>query len=78
VVLKVEFEPSGPAIHHMENARMADSTTAIVTWPLNVWFSGSRTFNAKLDFGGRGIRRITLDPFGRFPDKDPADNVWPK
>jgi hypothetical protein len=77
VVLKVEFAPTGAAIQRMENARMVDSVTAIVTWPVNVWFSGSKAFVATLDFGGRAIRRITLDPFGRFPDRDPADNVWP-
>ncbi|MDB4870600.1 MAG: hypothetical protein JWL97_1604, partial [Gemmatimonadales bacterium] len=42
-----------------------------------VWFPGSRTFNANLDFGGRAITRITLDPYGRFPDRNPLDNVWP-
>ncbi len=78
VVLKVEFEPSGVAIQRMENSRMVDSTTAIVTWPVSVWFNGSRTFAATMDFGGRAIRKVTLDPFGRFPDRDPADNVWPK
>jgi hypothetical protein len=45
---------------------------------VNVWFSGSKTFLATLDFGGRAIRKITLDPFGRFPDRDTADNVWPR
>jgi hypothetical protein len=78
VVLKVEFDPSGPALQRMENARMVDSSAAIVTYPVNVWFNGSKTFTATLDFGGRGIREVTLDPFGRFPDRDPADNVWPK
>jgi hypothetical protein len=78
VVLKVEFDSAGPAIKRMENARMLDATTAIVTWPVNVWFGGSKTFLATLDFGTRGIRRITLDPFGRFPDRDPVDNVWPR
>jgi len=78
VVLKVEFDPAGPAIRPMQNARMVDATTAIVTWPVDVWFSGSKTFAATLDFGARKIRRITLDPFGRFPDRDPADNVWPR
>jgi hypothetical protein len=44
---------------------------------VDVWFGGSRTFTAELDFGGRAIERITLDPYGRFPDRTPADNVWP-
>jgi len=76
VVLKVEFAESGPAVRAMSNARMVDDRTAIVTWPVDVWFSGSRTFDAVLDFGPRTIERITFDPFGRFPDRDPADNIW--
>ncbi len=76
VVLKVEFAPTGPAIRPMSNSQMADANTAIVTYPVDVWFPGSRTFNAVLDFGGRTITRITLDPNGRFPDRDPRDNVW--
>ena len=78
VVLRVEFEPTGAPIRMMPNAKAEGDTAAIVTWPVNVWFGGSRTFAATLDFGGRAIRRITLDPFGRFPDRDPSDNVWPK
>jgi hypothetical protein len=80
VVLKVEFAPTGPAIRPMPNARMVDAATAtaIVTWPVDVWFAGSRTFDATLTFGSRKIERITLDPYGRFPDRDPSDNVWPR
>ena len=77
VVLKVQFAPTGPAIKPMSNSRMTDSVTAIVTYPVDVWFGGSRTFNANLDFGGRKIEKITLDPFGRFPDRDVTDNTWP-
>lgn len=78
VVLKVTFAETGPAIKPMTNAKMADPTTAIVTWPVDVWFNGSRTFDATLDFGGRTITTIRLDPGCRFPDREPADNVWPK
>jgi peptidase M1-like protein len=78
VVLKIELASSGPAIKPMVNAKMLDDTTAIVTWPVDVWFLGSRTFQAPLDFGGRAITKITLDPGCRFPDRDPSDNVWPK
>lgn len=78
VILKVEFSPTGPAIRPMSNSRMADENTAIVTYPVDIWFSGSRTFSAVLDFGGRAISRVTLDPGGRFPDRDPTDNVWPR
>jgi hypothetical protein len=78
VVLKVQFAPSGPPIGAMPNATMADEATATVTWPVDVWFDGRRTFDAVLDFGARPITSITLDPGCRFPDRDPSDNVWPK
>ena len=78
IVLKVELAADGPAIKPMANAKMLDDRSAIVTWPVDVWFLGSRTFQAPLDFGGRTITKITLDPACRFPDRDPSDNVWPK
>jgi Peptidase family M1 domain len=78
VVLKVEFAADGPAIKSMVNAKMIDDKSAIVTWPVDVWFLGSRSFQAPLDFGGRTITKITLDPSCRFPDRDPSDNVWPR
>jgi hypothetical protein len=78
VVLRVEFAPGGPAIRPMKNSVMTDSATAEVTYPVDVWFGGSRTFDADLDFGGRQIAKITLDPHQRFPDRDARDNVWPQ
>jgi hypothetical protein len=78
VVLEVKFAAGGPAVRAMKNSRMTDANTAIVTWPVDVWFNGSRTFNAVLDFGGRKIESITFDPGRRFPDRDPSDNVWPR
>ena len=78
VVLKVDFAATGPAIKPMANAKMINDTSAEVTWPVDVWFAGSRTFQANLDFGGREITSITLDPRCRFPDRQPADNRWPK
>jgi hypothetical protein len=78
VVLKVEFAPSGPAIRPMANSVMLDATSAIVTYPVDVWFNGSRTFSALLNFGGREITKVTLDPFRRFPDRESRDNVWPR
>jgi hypothetical protein len=62
----------------MANAKMVSDSTAVVTWPVDVWFNGSRTYDAVLDFGGRQITTITLDPSCRFPDRTPGDNVWPK
>jgi len=51
--------------------------TAVVTYPVDVWFRDNRTFTATLNFGARKITKITLDPEGRFPDNDLKDNVWP-
>lgn len=76
VVLKVEFESDGSEIKLMPNSKLLDSNSVEVTWPVDIWWSGSRTFDAVLDFGPRKIRKITLDPNGRFPDKELGDNVW--
>lgn len=78
VVLEVKFAATGAPIKAMPNAVMTDATTALVTWPVDVWFAGSRTFRADLTFGARAIEKITLDPHGRFPDKNATDNVWEK
>lgn len=77
VVLRVQLAREGGAVKPPANARMIDPTTAVVTWPVDVWFSGSRTFEATFDFG-RPAATITFDPDCRFPDRQPADNVWPK
>jgi len=77
IVLKVKLAASGAAVKPMVNAKMLDDTTALVTFPVDVWFIGNRTFQATLDLG-RSIESIQLDPDGRFPDRDPADNVWPR
>ncbi|HEY5490269.1 MAG TPA: M1 family metallopeptidase [Gemmatimonadaceae bacterium] len=78
VVLKVQFAPTGAKLGAMPNAVMTDSVTAIVTYPVDVWFGGSRTFKAALDFGARKIEKITLDPACRFSDRDVTDNKWPR
>lgn len=78
IVLKVEFETGKSAIKKMKNATMLDANTAIVNLPASVWFNGNRNYKVQLQFGSRKIKKITFDPFGRFPDRDPSDNVWPK
>ncbi|MEP0711094.1 M1 family metallopeptidase [Algoriphagus sp.] len=76
VVLQVEFE--GAADIKIPNAKKVNDTTVEFTWPVTVWFDGSRTFDAVMDLGDGKIKKITLDPHRRFPDKDTADNVWPR
>lgn len=76
VVLRVEFAEDGPDLLPMDNAQMQDDGSAIVSWPVDVWFSGQRIFHAQLSFGSRKIVKITLDPFGRFPDNNTRDNDW--
>jgi hypothetical protein len=81
IILKVEFAAGGSgggAPNVRAGTSWIDANTAIVTYPVDVWFAGSRTYAASLDFPGRTITRITLDPNGRFPDRDPSDNVWPR
>jgi len=78
VVLEVRFRADGPAPESMPNAEKVDERTVVVTYPVDVWFGGSRTFEAELPFDGSTIESITLDPRGRFPDRDTGDNVWPR
>jgi hypothetical protein len=78
VVLQVRFAATGPALRPVPNAVTTDSATAVVTYPVDVWFDGRRTFTADLDFGPRAIERIVLDPHCRFPDRNASDNVWPR
>jgi hypothetical protein len=77
VVLRVEFEPGGVPLRRMANAEIRGDT-AVVRWPVEVWFSGARTFEARLEFGPRRLARIVLDPAARFPDNNWKDNVWPR
>ena len=78
VILRVQFAATGPAIRPMANAVKIDDRTYDVTFPVDVWFDGKRSYDAVLNFGPRSIEKITLDPRARFPDRNPADNVWPR
>jgi len=77
VVLDITFAGTPPSITGMKNATVSGNTVR-VTYPVDVWFSGSRTFNAVMQFGGQKITRVTVDPDARFPDTSQADNVWPR
>ena len=63
VVLKVTF---------------TDKTEQTFTFPVDVWFNGSKTYKAVLDLKGKAFDKIQLDPGGRFPDRSVADNAWPR
>lgn len=76
VVLKIEFADGSPAMEPTLNAKILADGSAVITWPVDVWFDGNRTYEAKFDFGERQIEKITLDPNGRFPDRIVSDNVW--
>ena len=78
VVLRLDFAAEGPPIPAMKNLRMLSATSAVATFPVEAWFDGRRTLDITLDFGGRRIEKVTYDPYGRFPDRDPKDNVWPR
>lgn len=78
VVLRVELEPGGPAPTATSNSKIIDANTLEFTWPASVWFDGSRQFDAELDLGSRKLKKLTFDPYCRFPDVDPSDNFWPR
>ncbi|MBN7813502.1 M1 family metallopeptidase [Algoriphagus sp. H41] len=78
VVLQLELEPGAGELKLMPNGKQTGENTVEVSWPVDIWWSGSRSFEAELDFGDRKVKKITLDPHGRFPDRDVNDNVWPR
>jgi hypothetical protein len=76
VVLEVRFSSDAPATQLAPNVERIDARTLLFTYPVNVWFGGTKTFEAELPFDASTIESITLDPRGRFPDRNPDDNVW--
>ena len=81
VVLDVTLAPGATATPRAlsgATVTMTDSVTARVTVPVDVWFDGRRTVDVVLDTGGRAIEKLVLDPGRRFPDREAADNVWPR
>ncbi len=77
VVLEFVFKGAAPSVAGVKGAR-ASGNTVRVTYPADVWFNGSRTFDAVLPFDQTRIETITVDPDGRFPDASTSDNVWPR
>jgi hypothetical protein len=77
VVLRVTVAPTGSKVTWPAGAQIVDSTTAMITAPVDVWFAGARRHTTSLELGGRAVTSVMLDPQCRFPDKDLTDNVWP-
>ena len=78
VVLSIQFRGWDPSVASILNAEKVGENEVLVTFPVDVWFTGSKSFQAELPFALDGIETITLDPNGRFPDRDPSDNAWPR
>jgi hypothetical protein len=77
IVLDITFAGSAPSVSGVKNATVSGNTVR-VTYPVDVWFDGRRTFDAVLRFSGQKITRVVVDPDARFPDSNEADNVWPR
>jgi hypothetical protein len=77
IVLDFTFAGSPPSISGLKNATVSGNTVR-VTYPVDVWFDGHRTFDAVMPLSGQKITRVVVDPDARFPDSDEADNVWPR
>lgn len=78
IVLAVRLVPeSGAAQRGGDGVRWADENTMLVTVPVDVWFDGRREHDVVVATGSRKVESVTLDPCGRFPDRDPSDNTWP-
>jgi len=76
IVLELHLTEAGPLVPSVPGATMIDEQTVVIRWPVDVWFDGSRTFDAHVTLGDRVIDKITLDPDGRFPDSNTLDNIW--
>ena len=78
VVLDVVFADREQNVRQIANGKLLDDGVQRLTWPVDVWFGGARTFEIRLDCRVEQIERLTLDPRGRFPDADKSDNTWPR
>ena len=78
VVLDVVFADREQNVRQIANGKLLDEGVQRLTWPVDVWFGGARTFEIRLDCRVEQIERLTLDPRGRFPDADKSDNTWPR
>jgi hypothetical protein len=59
------------------NFEMTDGQSTLLKAPADVWFSGNRTYVARLPLMGKKLKSISLDPENRFQDLDTSNNIWP-
>jgi hypothetical protein len=57
---------------------MTNGKSTLLKIPAEIWFSGSRTYVARIPLMGNTLKSISLDPENRFQDLDRSNNVWPK
>lgn len=76
IVLRIKLAGDGTSIDVPPNGKVIDHRTIELTWPTKIWFDGDKEFAVDLDYGE--IASLTLDPYGRFPDKNTDDNTWPR
>ena len=60
------------------NFEMTNGKSTLLKIPAEIWFSGSRTYVARIPLMGNTLKSISLDPENRFQDLDRSNNVWPK
>ncbi len=78
VVLRFECEGDVADEAIPEGAQRSGPAAFDYTWPVDVWFDGRRSFDARLAHPGLKVKRVVFDPKRRFPDRNPSDNSWPR
>lgn len=78
VVLRVYLAAGGQKVPESDQIKVLADGSIIVRWPVDVWKNGNQSLDLKFDIGKNEIRKIVLDPYGRFPDRDKRDNNWPR
>jgi hypothetical protein len=73
ILIRDRGEMAMPVILRIE---YTDGTSATVTKPADVWFSGNRSVTVSTPLRGKKIKAMTLDPDNRFQDVNRANNSW--
>jgi hypothetical protein len=77
--LEVTIDDKGDlAMPVILRASWSNGNQSVITYPADIWFTGSRTVTMRIPLQGRTIKTVTLDPESRFQDLDPGNNSWPR